>query len=91
MIYALALFGMSIEEVHMSGILVNVAACTGAFGFHRGPVERTDIVRVDIDREPVETEVKEVERRPTLEDETIRQDPIPRDLLQQVQKPQHLF
>ena len=43
----------------------------GAFGFHCGPVERTDIVQVDIDREPVETEVEEVERRPALEDETI--------------------
>ena len=63
----------------------------GAFGFHYGPVERTDIVEVDIDREPFETEVEEVERRPALEDETIRQNPIPRDLLQQVQEPQHLL
>ena len=63
----------------------------GAFGFHCGPVERADIVQVDIDREPVDIEVEEVERRPALEDETIRQDPIPRDLLQQVQEPQHLL
>ena len=62
-----------------------------AFGFHRGPVERTDIVEVDIVRESVETEMEEVERRPALEGETIRQNPIPRDLLQQVQQTQHLL
>ncbi len=44
----------------------------GAFGFHCGPVERTDVLKVDIAREPVETEVEEVECRPTLEDETMR-------------------
>ena len=40
--------------------------------------EGTDMVEVDIDRKPVETEVEEVERRPTLEDESIRQNPVPR-------------
>lgn len=37
-----------------------------AFGFHRVPVDHTDMVEVDIDRESVETEAKEVERLPAL-------------------------
>ena len=40
---------------------------------------------------PVETEMEEVERRPAVEYETVRKDPIPRDLLQQVEEPQHLL
>ena len=62
-----------------------------AFGFHHGPVERADIVQVDIDGQAVETEVEHIERRPALEDEALREDRVSGDLLQQVQKPQHLF
>ena len=50
-----------------------------AFGFHRVPVDHTDLVQ------------KEVERRPALQRQTIRQNPIPRDLLQQVQESQHFL
>ena len=38
----------------------------GAFGFHRGPVQRTDIVQVDINRKSIEADVEEVERVPPL-------------------------
>ncbi len=62
-----------------------------AFGFHRGPVGRTGMVEVDIDREPVESEAKEVERRPALQCRTIRRNPIPLSLLQQVRVSRHLL
>ena len=64
-----------------SGRSVSIAARSSA----------TDIVQVDIDRKPVEAEVEEVERRPALEHEPVRQNLVVRDLLQQVQEPQHLL
>ena len=61
------------------------------FALHRRQVQRADVVQVDIHRESVEIEVEDIERRSALQRETRRKHRVLRDLVQQLQEPQHLL
>ena len=61
------------------------------FALHRRQVQRADVVQVDIHRESVEIEVEDIERRSALQRETLRKHRVLRDLVQQLQEPQHLL